>query len=369
MTLDILALADWLATNAVTHVAMESTGVYWKPIWNLLEEGFELFLVNARHVKAVPGRKTDVRDCEWLAELLRHGLLTGSFVPDRPQRELRELTRYRTSLVRERTAATNRLQKTLEGANIKLASVATDILGKSGREILAALIAGETDSAELAQLAQGRLREKLPQLERALTGCIGAHQRFLVAEQLAHVDFLDVAIARVSAEIAERVRPDEDVIARLDTIPGVGRSVAEALVAEIGCDLTRFPNAKHLASWAGLCPGNNESAGKRHSGKTRKGSPWLRACLVQAAHAAARTKGTYLAAQYRRLAARRGRARAAVAVAHSILIIVYHVLTQGTDYRDLGGNYFDERDRQGVERRLVHRLEGLGYTVSLHLAT
>jgi transposase len=365
MTPDILALADWLATQEVTHVTMESTGVYWKPIWNLLEEQFELFLVNARHVKAVPGRKTDVRDCEWLAELLRHGLLSGSFVPDRPQRELRELTRYRTSLVRERTAAANRLQKTLEGANVKLASVATDILGKSGREILAALVAGQTDGAALAQLAQGRLREKIPQLERALTGCIGPHQRFLVAEQLAHVDFLDGAIARVSAEIAERMHPDEDAITRLDTIPGVGPSVAEALVAEIGSDLTRFPNAKHLASWAGLCPGNNESAGKRYSGKTRKGSPWLRACLVQAAHAAARTKGTYLAAQYRRLAAQRGRAKAAVAVAHSILIIVYHVLTEGTVYCDLGGNYFDERDRQAVERRLVHRLEGLGYTVSL----
>jgi transposase len=365
MTPDILALADWLATQEVTHVAMESTGVYWKPIWNLLEEQFELFLVNARHVKAVPGRKTDVRDCEWLAELLRHGLLSGSFVPDRPQRELRELTRYRTSLVRERTAAANRLQKTLEGANVKLASVATDILGKSGREILAALVAGQTDGAELAQLAQGRMREKIPQLERALTGCIGPHQRFLVAEQLAHVDFLDGAIARVSAEIAERMHPDEDAITRLDTIHGVGRSVAEALVAEIGSDLTRFPNAKHLASWAGLCPGNNESAGKRYSGKTRKGSPWLRACLVQAAHAAARTKGTYLAAQYRRLAARRGRAKAAVAVSHSILIIVYHVLTEGTVYCDLGANYFDERDRQAVERRLVHRLEGLGYTVSL----
>jgi transposase len=365
MTPDILALADWLATQEVTHVTMESTGVYWKPIWNLLEEQFELFLVNARHVKAVPGRKTDVRDCEWLAELLRHGLLSGSFVPDRPQRELRELTRYRTSLVRERTAAANRLQKTLEGANITLASVATDILGKSGREILAALVAGQTDGAALAQLAQGRLREKILQLESALTGCIGPHQRFLVAEQLAHVDFLDGAIARVSAEIAERMHPDEDAITRLDTIPGVGRSVAEALVAEIGSDLTRFPNAKHLASWAGLCPGNNESAGKRYSGKTRKGSPWLRACLVQAAHAAARPKGTYLAAQYRRLAARRGRAKAAVAVAHSILIIVYHVLTEGTVYGDLGANYFDERDRQAVERRLVHRLEGLGYTVSL----
>jgi transposase len=365
MTPDILALADWLAAHDVTHVAMESTGVYWKPIWNLLEDQFDLLLVNARHVKAVPGRKTDLRDCEWLAELLRHGLLTGSFVPERSQRELRELTRYRTSLVRERTAEANRLQKTLEGANIKLASVATDILGTSGREILAALVAGETDGVELAQLAHGRLREKLPQLERALVGRVGAHQRFLVAQQLAHIDFLDASIAQVSAEIATRVRPDEEAIARLDTIPGVGRSVAELLVAEIGTDLTRFPSAKHLASWAGLCPGNHESAGKRRSGKTRKGSPWLRACLVQAAHAAARTKGTYLAAQYRRLAARRGRAKAAVAVAHSILIIAYHVLTEATVYCDLGGNYFDERERQQVERRLVHRLEGLGYTVSL----
>jgi len=365
MTPDILALADWLAAHEVTHVAMESTGVDWKPLWNLLEESFILLLVNARHVKAVPGRKTDVRDCEWLAELLRHGLLTGSFVPDRPQRDLRELTRYRASLVRERTAAANRLQKTLEGANIKLAAVATDILSTSRREILAALIAGETDSAELAQLAQGRLREKIPQLERALVGCVGPHQRFLVAEQVAYIDFLDEAIARVSTELAERVRPEEDAIARLDTIPGVGRSVAEVLVAEIGVDMGRFPTAKHLASWAGICPGNHESAGNRRSGRTRKGSPWLRACLVQAAHAAARTKGTYLAAQYRRLAARRGRAKAAIAVAHSILVIVYHLLTDGTVYHDLGGNDVDERDRQAVERRLVHRLQGLGYRVSL----
>jgi transposase len=365
MTADILALADWLVAAGCTHLAMESTGVYWKPIWNLLEGQVELVLVNARHVKAVPGRKTDVRDCEWLADLLRHGLLTGSVVPDRAQRELRELTRYRTSLVRERTAETNRLQKTLEGANIKLASVATDILGKSGREILAALVAGEVDGAELAQLAHGRLREKLVQLEVALVGDFGPHQRFLVAQQLAHIDFLDASIAQVSAEIAERVRPEEEAIARLDTIPGIGPAVAETLLAEIGVDLTRFPTAKHLASWAGLCPGNHESAGKRRGGATRKGSPWLRASLVQAAHAAARTKGTYLAAQYRRLAARRGRAKAAVAVAHSILVIAYHVLTEGTVSCDLGSNYFDERNRQGVAQRLVHRLQGLGYGVTL----
>ena len=365
MTEDLLALADWLAGAGCTHVAMESTGVYWKPIWNLLEGEFALLLANPRHIKAVPGRKTDVTDAEWIADLLRHGLLRGSFVPDRPQRELRELTRYRASLVRERTAEANRLQKTLEGANIKLASVATDILGKSGREILQALVAGTEDAAALADLAQGRLREKLPELERALAGRVAAHQRFLLVQQLAHVDFLDAAIGRVSAEVAARLEPVAEAVARLDTIPGIGRYVAEALIAEIGTDMGRFPTAGHLASWAGMCPGNHESAGKRRSGKTRKGSPWLRALLVQAAHAGARTKGTYLQAQYRRLAARRGKSRAAVAVGHTILVIAYHLLRDDTTYRDLGPTYFDERDRRHVEHRLVRRLEGLGYAVKL----
>ncbi len=365
MTEDILALSDWLSAIGCTHVAMESTGVYWKPIYNLLEEGFVLLLVNARHIKAVPGRKTDVKDCEWIADLLQHGLLQASFIPDRPQRELRELTRYRTSLVRERTAEANRLQKTLEGANIKLASVATDILGKSGREILAALIAGTTDRHALAQLAKGRLREKLPALERALVGQFGPHQRFMVAEQVAHVDYLDAAIDRVSAEIAQRVHMCDDLIDRLDAIPGIGRYVAEALIAEIGTDMSRFPSARHLASWAGMCPGNRESAGKRQSGKTRKGSPWLRVLLVQAAHAAGRTKGTYLSAQYRRLTTRRGRNKAAIAVGHTLLVIIYHMIERGTGYEDLGPQHFDEHDRQVIERRLVRRLEGLGYTVSL----
>lgn len=365
MTADLLALSDWLTSAAVTHVAMESTGVYWKPVWNLLEGSFELVLANARHIKAVPGRKTDVRDCEWIADLLRHGLLSGSFVPDRAQRELRELTRYRTSLVRERTAEANRLQKTLEGANIKLAAVATDILGVSGRAMLAALVDGATDTAAMADLAKGRLREKIPQLEQALAGRFGSHQRFMVAQQLAHLDFLDAAIARVSTEVAERVREDEPAIAHLDTIPGVGRYVAEALVAEIGTDMTRFPSAAHLASWAGMCPGNNESAGKRRSGKTRKGSPWLRSLLIQAAHAAARKRDTYLSALYRRLAARRGKSRAAVAVGHAILVIAYHLLQRDADYKDLGPFYFEERDRDAEQRRLVHRLERLGYTVSL----
>jgi transposase len=368
MTEDLLALSDWLATAGCTHVALESTGVFWKPIYNLLEGSFTLLLVNARHIKAVPGRKTDVRDCEWIADLLRHGLLQASFVPDRAQRELRELTRYRTTLVRERTAEANRLQKTLEGANIKLASVATDILGVSGRQMLAALSAGVTDPVALADLARGSLRNKIPQLQRALAGRMDDHQRFLIAQQLAHIDFLEAAIVQVSGEIAARLADDEDAIARLDTIPGVGRHVAEALVAEIGSDMSRFATAHHLASWAGMCPGNHESAGKRQSGRTRKGSPWLRALLVQAAHAAARKKGTYLAALYHRLAARRGRSRAAVAVGHAILIIAYHLLRRGTEYLDLDPRRLEERDRPALERRLVSRLESFGYSVLLQPA-
>jgi transposase len=368
MTDELLQLADWLLAADCTHVAMERTGVYWKPVWNLLEGQFTLLLVNARHVKAVPGRKTDAKDCEWLADLLRHGLLQGSFVPERPQRELRELTRYRTSLIQERSAEVNRLQKTLEGANIKLGDVATDIMGLSSRQMLAALAGGETDAAAMAQLAQGRLRDKLPGLERALVGRVGSHQRFLLARQLAHIDFLDASIAEVSAEIAGRLRPGEAKLERLATIPGVGRRTAELLVAEIGTDMSRFPTSGHLASWAGMCPGNDESAGKRRSGKTRKGNPWLRSTLIEAARAAGRTKGTYLAAQYHRLAARRGTKRAAVAVGHTILVIAYRLLSESDVYRELGDRYFDERDRHAVERRLVTRLEGLGYKVSLELA-
>jgi transposase len=365
MTDDLLALAEWLAAAGCTHVGMESTGVYWQPIWNVLEGRFTLLLANARHIKQVPGRKTDVRDCEWIAQLLRHGLLPTSHVPGREQRELRELTRYRTALVQERTAEVNRLQKTLEGANLKLAAVTTKVLGKSGRAILEALLAGTTDPAVLAELAQGKLRAKLPQLERALAGSVGPHQYFLLARQLAHIDDLDGLIAEVSAEIAERTRPFEPALERLDTIPGVGRRVAEIVLAEVGPDLAHFPSARHLASWAGMCPGNHESAGKRHSGKTRKGSPWLRAGLVEAAHAAGRTRGTYLRALYERVAARRGRKRAAVAVGHSILVIMYYVLVRETTYAELGANYFDERDRTRVEHRLVDRLERLGYKVSL----
>ena len=365
MTADLLEMVDWLVGAGCTHVAMESTGVFWKPLYNLMEGTLEVLVVNAAHMKNVPGRKTDVKDAEWIADLLRLGLLRPSFIPDRPQRELRELTRYRTSLLQERSAEVNRLQKTLEGANIKLSSVATDIMGKSGRDMLAALVAGRTDAAALAQLARGKMREKLPQLEKALHGQFAAHQRFLVAQQLAHIDSLDDIIDRVSAEIAERVRPFEQEIAQVDTVTGIGRRTAEVLVAEVGTNLTRFPTHRHLTSWAGLCPGNNESAGKRHGGKTRKGSPWLRAALIEAAKAAGRSKKTYLGAQYRRIAARRGAKRAAVAVAHSILVIVYHILTRHEPYHDLGVTYFDERDRQAVERRLVRRLQALGYDVSL----
>jgi transposase len=366
MTADLLELSDWLNAQGVTHAAMESTGPYWKPIWNVLEGGITLLLANAHHIKAVPGRKTDVKDAEWIADLLRHGLIQGSFVPDRDGRELRELTRYRTSLVQERTAVVNRLQKTLEGANIKLASVASDILGKSGRQMLDALVAGETDAAALAQFAQGRMRQKRAALEQALTGRVVAHQRFLVAQQLAHIDFLDEAIERVSSEIEERLRPAERAaVERLDTIPGVGRLTAEVLIAEIGADVTRFPSARHLASWAGMCPGNRESAGKRLSGKTRKGSKWLRTALVEAAHAVGRSKTTYLGAQYRRLIPRRGKKKAAVAVGHSILVIACYLLSRETTYTDLGPQYFDERERTAVEKRLVRRLEALGNKVTV----
>jgi transposase len=366
MTQDLLALVDWLVASGCTAVAMESTGSYWKPLYNLLEGVVaEVLVVNAAHIKQVPGRKTDVKDAEWLADLLRHGLLRASFIPDRPQRELRELTRYRTSLIRERAAEVNRVQKVLEGANIKLAAVATDVTGVSSRAMLAALLGGSTDAAAMAQLARGKLRAKIPQLEQALVGHVGAHQRFMIAQQLVHIDTLDEIIARVSAEIAERLHPFEEEIALLDSITGVGPRTAEALVAEVGVDMSRFPSADHLASWAGLAPGNNESAGKRRSGKTRKGSPWLRAMLIEAAHAAGRTKDTYLGAQYRRLLARKGKKRAAVAVARSILVSAYHILRAHQPYHDLGATYLLQRDRLALERRLVRRLETLGYAVSL----
>lgn len=365
MTDDLLSLSDWLLSNGVAHVAMESTGVFWKPIYNLLEGSFELLLANAAHIKAVPGRKTDVRDCEWIADLLRHGLLAGSFVPDRSQRELRELTRYRTQLIRERSSQVNRLQKTLEGANIKLANVATDIMGVSGRQILRALVEGSTDEQGMAELAKGRMRDKIPQLQAALRGSFGAHQRFMLAHQLALIEVLDSSIEGLSREIEKRMLPFQWALDLLVTIRGVGQRTAEVIISEIGVDMERFPTYRHLASWAGMCPGNNESAGKRKSGRTRKGNVWLRTALVEAAQAAGRSKESYLSAQYHRIARRGGSNKAAVAVGHSILVIAYKMLMNRTTYQELGGNYFDERDRQARERRLVHSLERLGYRVSL----
>ena len=365
MTEDLLRMADWLQEAGCTAVAMESSGVYWKPIFNLLEDAFELLVVNAQHIKAVPGRKTDVRDAEWIADLLQHGLLRPSFVPPAPQRELRELTRYRTTLVRERAAEVNRIQKVLEGANIKLAGVASDVLGASGQAMLRALIAGETDPRVLAALAKGRLRNKRELLEQALAGRVRPHHRFLLAEQLGHIETLDEAIGRVGAEIARRLEPLEAAVERLLTIPGVGRRTAEAILAEVGAEMERFPSADHLASWAGMCPGQHVSAGKRLGGRSQRGSPWLRSALTEAAWGAARMKGTYLAAQYRRIAARRGKQRAIVAVGHSILVSLYHMLAEERDYADLGGNFFDERERELVQRRLVRRLEQLGLTVTV----
>jgi len=365
MTGDLKALAAWLTGLGVTHVAMESTGVYWKPVFNLLEGQFEILVVNAEHLKKVAGRKTDVQDAEWIADLLRHGLLKGSFIPGAQQRALRDLTRYRTRLIDERTEEVNRLQKVLEGANIKLASVVSDVMGVSGRAILAALLEGRQTPAQMAELAKGPLRKKQAELSRALEGVVQPHQRFMAVELLAHIDYLDEALARLDAEVADQTRPFEAELVRLDSIPGVNRRVAEVLVAEIGWDMKPFRDAAHLASWAGMCPGNKTSAGKRYSGKTRPGSPWLKRVLTEAAHGAARKKNQYLKAQYQRLAGRRGTKRATIAVGHSILKIAYCLLTKQQTYQDLGENYFDERDREGVKRRAVRRLEQLGYAVDL----
>ena len=364
-TSEILALGDWLREAGCIHIALESTGVYWKPIYNLLEAEFTLFLVNATHVRNVPGRKTDVKDAEWLADLLRHGLLRPSFVPPVPQRALRELTRYRATLIQDRARCANRVQKVLEDTNIKLASVVSDIQGVSARAMLSSLLAGETDPALLADLARGRLREKRAQLLPALEGHVRDHHRFLLTALLAQIDYLDEAIETVNTEIAMRMEVTEEAIARLDDIPGVSRRVAEVVLAEIGPDVTRFPTAAQLASWVGLCPGNHQSAGKRYSGRTQHGNVWLRQALIEAAHGAARSKRTYLQAQYYRLAARRGRKRAIVAVAHSLVVIIYQMLKRGTTYQDLGSTYFEQRDRQAVTRRAVSRLERLGYQVAL----
>jgi transposase len=365
MTADLLTLSDWLSGYGCTHVAMESTGEYWRPVFNILEGNFEVLLINAQHIKAVPGRKTDVGDAAWIAELLQHGLLRASFIPPAPQRDLRDLTRHRTNFIRERATLANRIQKVLEGANIKLAAVASNVMGVSGRAMLEALVAGEATPDVMAELAQGRLREKRAQLAQALTGRVKAHHRFLLTELLCQIDSLDETIARFDAEIAAYCAPFEASVVLLDTIPGVGRETAEVMAAEMGTDMTHFPSAAHLAAWAGLAPGNHESAGKRLAAGTRKGNRSLCTALVQAAHGAAHTKDTYLAAQYHRLAARRGKKRAIVAVAHSILVIAYHLIQRQEPYHDLGADYFDKRRPEATAKRLVKRLENLGFEVQL----
>jgi transposase len=405
-TAELLALVDWLHGWGCTHVAMESTGSYWKPVYNLLEGEFEVLVVNAQHVKRVPGRKTDVGDAEWLSELLEHGLLQGSFIPPVAQRDLRDLTRYRTALVEERAREINRVQKLLESANVKLASVATDILGASGRAMLAALVAGHMAPAEMAELARGRLRTKKPALAQALTGRVRPHHRFMLAQYLTHIEFLDEQIAAVSDQIGEQLAaippveddgdtsggsstpssPSPDVTSNdigseapsgerpltaleavelVMTIPGMNRETAEVVVAELGIDMRRFPTANHAASWGGMAPGNNESGGKHYSGRLRQGNHALRQALVLAGWAAARTQDTYLAAQYHRLAPRRGKKRAVMAVGHTILIIIYHLLQRREPYRELGGNYFDERKKESIVDYLTRRFHRIGYAVSL----
>ena len=369
MTSDLLALSDWLLGCNVTHVAMESTGEYWKPVFNILENNFEVLLVNAQHIKAVPGHKTDVKDSEWIAELLRHGLMKASFVPPLGQRELRDLTRYRSTFVRTRATLVNRVHKVLEGANIKLTSVATDVMGVSGRAILAAIVQGQSTPEAMAELARGRMRDKRELLAKALEGRVQAHHRFVLVELLGQIDSMDETIQRFNEQIEEYCRPFEEAVVLLDTIPGVGRETAEVIVSEIGTDMSRFPTAEHLASWAGVAPGNHESAGKRYSGKTTKGNKALSAGLNQAAHAAACTRNTYLSAQYRRLAARRGKKKAIVALEHTILVIAYNLIQRKVSYQELGGDYFDKRRPEATAKRLIWRIQQLGYSVSLQPPT
>lgn len=366
-TAELLALRDWLEAHGVTDVAMESTGVYWKPVFYVLEERLTCLLVNAAHLKHVPGRKTDVQDCVWIAQVLEHGLLRGSFVPPAPLRDLRDLTRYRASLAHERARVANRLHKVLQDAGVKLASVATDILGVSGRAMLEALAQGTTDPEVLAELARGKLRAKLPALRQALAGRFRGHHAYLVGQLLAHLDYLEETTQDLSARIEELLSPFAAAVARLDTIPGISQQTAEVLVAEIGVDMRVFPTAGHLASWAGLCPGQHESAGKRRSGKTRKGNRWLRRMLVQAAHAAIRVPGSALAARYRRLR-HRGHSKAVLAVAHALLTTAYSVLDRHTTYRELGADYYDRRSAERVRRRAIRALENQGYRVVLERA-
>jgi transposase len=364
-TCELRRLREWLGANGVTHAAMESTGVYWKPVFNILESGCQLILVNARHIKQVPGRKTDKADCAWIASLLRHGLLEASFVPDPEVRQLRDLCRMRTTLVRECVQVGNRLRKVLEDANIKLDSVASDALGVSGREMILALADGRDDPAELAELARGRLRAKLPELEKALEGQVTAHHRFLLRELMRQLSFLEGQVARFEKEIQRQMPPFEWAAELLMTMPGVDRTAACALIAEIGADMSRFASSRHLASWAGLCPGNNESAGKRRSGKSHRGSRWIKGVMTEIAWAATRTKNSYSQTQYRKLAGHRGKKRALVAVANSLLQAAWYMLSQRQPYKDLGAEYLQRLNQKHLERSLIRRLEELGHKVTL----
>jgi transposase len=365
MTTGLLTLVDWLDSWQITHVAMESTGIYWRAAFNLLEEDHTVLLINAQHLKTVPGHKTDVKDAEWIADLLRHGLLKPSFIPPAPIRALRELTRYRKSLVQERTQEVNRLHKVLETANIKLASVATDVLGKSGRDMLEALVQGTTNVEVLADLARGTLRKKIPQLQAALEGHLQAHQRLMLRYLLAHIDFLEATLAHLQQAVEDQLRPFEEAMELVQSIPGIQATAAATILAEIGVDMSRFPSHKHLASWAGVCPGNKQSGGKRLNSKTTKGNPHLRAVLAEVVWAIARTKQNYLSAQFHRLARRLGKKKAVVAISHSVLVIIYHVLQTKKPYVDLGADYFEKLDTTRLQQHHIRRLEQLGYQVTL----
>ncbi len=404
MTQDLLALADWLSQNGVTHVAMESTGEFWKPLYNLLEASFTVLVVNAQHIKTVPGRKTDVKDAEWIADLLRHGLLKASFIPPLPQRDLRDLTRQRTNLVQDRARVVNQLQKVLEWANIKLSSVVSDIMGLSARAMLAAIVGGESDQGVLAELALGRLRSKQAELERALQGHVRAHDRFMLVQHLSHIDFLEGQVAEFDQQIAafmasqeppapsgplsaseEGAPPSsaeppvagagaagvawEQAVELLDSVPGIGRRLAEQIIAEVGTDMSRFASEGHLASWAKVCPGNNESAGKRKSGTTGKGSRWLRTALVQAAWAAVKVSESHLGGVYRRLAVRRGKQKAIMAVAHRILVAIYHMLKDGVAYRERGAVPVSEAGKRKQAESMQRKIEQLGFIVHLSSAS
>ena len=365
---ELLRLGDWLASHGVTIVAMESTGVFWKPVWNLLEDRFELMLVNARHVKQVPGRKTDVTDCAWIAQLLEHGLLKASFVPDRPQRELRDLTRQRTQLLGDRARVVNRVQKTLEDANVKLASVATDIMGKSGRAILDALVEGKLTAEQMAELVHKRMEAKKPLLREALAGRVTPHHRFMLGQLLDQIDHLDRLIESFDARVEEVMSPlEHEVIKRLDEVPGFDVRTGQNVIAEIGTNMSRFPSSHHLASWAGICPGNRESAGKRRSGRTRQANRWLKGALTQAAWGASRTRRSYYSAQHRRLTTRRGVKRATIAVAHSLLLTVHSLLSDPQQpYADLGATYFDKlRSPEKQAEQMIRKLQRLGYHVEV----